>query len=175
MDRTFEIKADKRVWTSISKQMFSRQQSVPFLCLLFALYALPSFLGLLAGYKAYAFYAFSAALALLGLWPLIARWLHIHRSKKKWALAKPCLYQLTDKYFTVGNESGRVEIYWTGLENIHKFKEGWLLAFASRLQFIVPTAALDAEIDHFLTTKLTENKGANRPKGPKPLPISQDY
>lgn len=68
-------------------------------------------------------------------------------------------WKLTDEKLCTESGAGKVELYWTAIKKIWRFKEVWLLFYANGAFSTLPTDGLDAEVLQFVENKVAESGG----------------
>lgn len=175
MDRRIEITHDRKAFLSINRRLWWHRTNLVYQ------YGLsPVWIGAIIGVVFYgngSILGWIACVASSGvLLQPVASYLLTMRLAKKRSAAKvgsKTLYILTDAALTIGDEVGRAEIFWRGINSIIKFDHGWILGFPKGLEIIFPIQALDDEIKQFIDSKLQEAVIAHQAKPPPPRAV--DY
>jgi len=68
-------------------------------------------------------------------------------------------WRFTDEKICTESDAGRVELYWTVIKKIWRFKEVWLLFYANGAFSTLPLEGLDPEVILFVENRVTENGG----------------
>lgn len=68
-------------------------------------------------------------------------------------------WKITDANIQTESDVGKVELNWTSIKKIWRFKEIWLLFYANGTFSTLPTQGLDADALGFMENKVAENGG----------------
>jgi YcxB-like protein len=68
-------------------------------------------------------------------------------------------WKFTDENLCAKSDIGKVELHWTGIKKIWRFKEVWLLFYANGAFSTLPIDGLDSEALQFVENRVAENGG----------------
>ena len=176
MDRRIEVKYDRKIFDSITRQhWFHRMSWAPYIMFAPIFIAVPV-AAYYAGRWSWVVAIVCAYFIYYALQPLRSYIATMRLARKKFTESETSvlIYHLTDSYLATESDVGRAEVYWKGLYGILKFRHGWILQFPHELNFVLPMRDTDEEIQQFIESKLAVNIAAK----PAPTPVlfrSSDY
>jgi YcxB-like protein len=68
-------------------------------------------------------------------------------------------WKFTDENLCTESDAGKVELHWTAIKKIWRFKEVWLLFYANGSFSTLPIDNLDADVLLFVENRVAENGG----------------
>ena len=68
-------------------------------------------------------------------------------------------WKFNDEDLCTESDIGKVELYWTGIKKIWRFKEVWLLFYANGSFSTLPLESLNAEALQFVEDRVSECGG----------------